>query len=41
MPSPQKLRAVFYRSATGKEPVREWLKGLPKDDRKTVGEDIA
>jgi phage-related protein len=41
MPSPQKLKAVFYRSATGKEPAREWLKGLPKDDRKTVGEDIA
>ena len=41
MPSPQKLRAIFYRSAAGKEPVREWLKELPKDDRKTIGEDIA
>lgn len=41
MPGPQKLRAVFYRSATGKEPVREWPKELPKDDRKTIGEDIA
>lgn len=41
MPGPQKLRAVFYRSATGKEPVLEWLKDLPKDDRKTIGEDIA
>lgn len=41
MPSPQKLRALFYRSATGKEPVRDWLKELPKDDRKTIGEDIA
>ena len=41
MSSPQKLQAVFYRSATGKEPVREWLKELPKDDRKTIGEDIA
>src|SRR4030066_1796415 len=41
MPAPQKLRAFFYRSAAGKEPVREWLKELPKDDRKTIGEDIA
>ena len=41
MPSPQKLRAFFYCSATGKEPVREWLKELLKDDRKTIGEDIA
>lgn len=24
----------------GREPVREWLKGLPADDRKIVGEDI-
>lgn len=41
MPSPQKLLAVFYRSAAGSEPVREWLKNLPKDDKRTIGEDIA
>ena len=25
---------------SGNEPVREWLKSLEKDDRKTIGEDI-
>jgi len=24
----------------GNEPVREWLKALPREDRKTIGEDI-
>ena len=31
---------IFYRSENGVEPVREWLKGLRKEDRRTVGEDI-
>jgi phage-related protein len=34
------LLVVFYRTDTGKEPVREWLKGLPAEDRKTVGMDL-
>ncbi len=34
------LRVIFYRSESGVEPVREWLKELRKDDRKAVGEDI-
>jgi phage-related protein len=34
------LRVVFFRTASGNEPVREWLKELDKDDRKAVGEDI-
>ena len=25
---------------TGREPVREWLKDLPKDERRIIGEDI-
>ncbi len=41
VPSEQKLIAVFYRSRNGAEPVRDWLKGLPKADRKAIGEDIA
>ncbi len=41
MSSPQKLNAVFYRSANGHEPVRDWLKGLPKPERQAIGEDIA
>lgn len=34
------LHAVFYKTDTGKEPVREWLKGLQRNDRKIIGEDI-
>jgi phage-related protein len=41
MPAPQRLDAFFFRSESGGEPVREWLKSLPKDERKAIGEDIA
>jgi phage-related protein len=34
------LDVVFYKSQSGNEPVREWLKSLPKEDRKAIGEDI-
>ena len=34
------LEVVFYKTESGNEPVREWLKGLPRDDRRTIGEDI-
>jgi len=34
------LSVRFYRAAAGGEPVREWLLGLSKDDRRAVGEDI-
>lgn len=34
-------RAVlFFCTAEGKEPVREWLKSLPREERKIIGEDI-
>ena len=36
----KRLPAAFYALASGREPVREWLKGLDRDDRKIVGEDI-
>ena len=36
----KQLPAFFYALASGREPVREWLKGLSADDRKIVGEDI-
>jgi phage-related protein len=36
----KRLPARFYRSDSGKEPVREWLKSLSPVDRKTLGEDI-
>lgn len=34
------LDVVFYKTEAGNEPVREWLKSLPREDRKTVGEDL-
>jgi len=34
------LSVVFYKSDTGNEPVREWLKRLTKAERKTIGENI-
>ena len=34
------LNVVFYRSESGNEPVREWLKELPREDRRQIGEDI-
>ena len=34
------LEGVFFRTEAGNEPVREWLLGLAREDRKTVGEDI-
>jgi len=34
------LKVLFYRNDNGAEPVREWLKELRKEDRKTIGEDI-
>jgi phage-related protein len=34
------LEVVFFRSNAGTEPVRDWLKKLPKEDRKAIGKDI-
>jgi phage-related protein len=36
----KRLPARFYRTASGREPVREWLKELPSVDRRILGEDI-
>lgn len=36
----KKLPAVFYRTSSGREPVRERLKDLDPVDRKIVGDDI-
>jgi phage-related protein len=35
-----RLRVFFYRTTSGKEPVREWLKALPVEDRKIIGDDL-
>jgi phage-related protein len=34
------LQVVFFRTQSGNEPVREWLKSLSLDDRRIIGEDI-
>jgi phage-related protein len=34
------LKVVFYKSAAGNEPVRDWLKKLDKEDRRIIGGDI-
>jgi phage-related protein len=34
------LGVVFFRTAAGNEPVRQWLKDLKREDRKAVGQDI-
>ena len=31
----------FWRSASGREPVREWLNELPREDQRIIGRDIA
>jgi phage-related protein len=36
----KRLPAVFYRSDSGREPVREWLKSLSPEDRRIIGEDV-
>jgi phage-related protein len=34
------LTVNFYRSESGNEPVREWLRELPKEYKRIIGEDI-
>jgi phage-related protein len=34
------LSVAFFRTETGREPVREWVKSLPREQRKIIGEDI-
>ncbi len=34
------LSVVFYKQENAKEPVREWLKSLKKEERRIIGEDI-
>jgi hypothetical protein len=34
------LSVAFFRTASGNEPVREWLKSLPREERRIIGEGI-
>lgn len=40
MKSVRPLRVIFFRTEAENEPVREWLKSLTKEDKRTIGEDI-
>ena len=37
---PQKIDLVFYRTAAGAEPVRDWLLALPPELRQAIGMDL-
>ena|ERR1044072_3428622 len=38
--SPRKTPVVFYRTAGGREVVRDWLRDLPEEERNAVGQDL-
>jgi len=38
---PSSIPIVFYRTAQGGEPVREWLRSLPAEDKRRIGRDLA
>jgi phage-related protein len=38
---PQDIPAFFYRMAAGAEPVLDWLRSLPPEDRRVIGTDLA
>lgn len=40
MTEDRKLIVAFYRSRSGAEPVREWPKNLPAEDRRTLGREL-
>jgi phage-related protein len=39
-PTHPALLVFFFKSESGNEPVRDWLKDLPATERKIIGEDI-
>lgn len=36
----KRIPAIFYRTEAGNEPVRDWLRAMPNQDRRLIGEDI-
>ena len=38
--APQKIPLVFFRTESGGEPVRQWLKELDEVDRHAIGKDL-
>ena len=39
-PAAKNIPLIFFRTASGAEPVREWLKGLPEEERHAIGQDL-
>jgi phage-related protein len=39
-PTPQKTPLIFFRTEAGGEPVRDWLKNLPLQERQAIGKDL-
>ena len=35
-----RLPVIFYATSAGREPVREWLRALDRDDRREIGADV-
>ena len=35
-----RLQVYFFKTANNKQPVRDWLKELPVEDRKIIGNDL-
>jgi len=38
---PKTSSFAFWRSTAGREPVREWLNDLPREDQRVIGRDMA
>ena len=39
-PQPNKIPLIFFRTVAGSQPVREWLKELPEEERRAIGKDL-
>jgi phage-related protein len=39
-PEPKKIPLLFFRTLAGNEPVRDWLKELPEEERQSIGTDL-
>ncbi|MBF0517934.1 MAG: type II toxin-antitoxin system RelE/ParE family toxin [Nitrospirae bacterium] len=37
----KEIPVIFYRTSAGAEPVRDWLRDLPSNDRRTIGFDLS
>ncbi len=40
MADPRPLPVIFFRTEAGSEPVPEWLRSLPAEERRVIGEDL-